>query len=287
MTETILLCIASYNTLSLGKHVLIRTLTSIVNAVLYLKKSNPETKVIISWVDDASTDNTVNCLEKFIEGQESYIKNCFNITKLATNRGQAYCRNFSTALFDSDYIAIFDSDDEMLENHLSICLQAIKSQNPEGKSYAAASTLVKVDEALNIHPDWLPIISNTIPNTKIVRRDVWEFLEGFSTQGLYKKTGAEDTDFLQALTHFFYLAGANVQTVYYHCYKDNALDKQLLKFQMDPKDYFSKEDTFDTHPELTKIREELHYNNIVYLENKLVALDFLSKFNHVMTKYNF
>lgn len=72
-------------------------------------------------VDDGSTDNTEEVVEKFLSDQVFYYKK--------PNAERAAARNFGTLLAKGDYINWFDSDDVMFFNHLQIAVNLIVQFN--------------------------------------------------------------------------------------------------------------------------------------------------------------
>lgn len=280
--ETISVCIASYNTLSRGQEVLERTIASIVNSIKHLYKTRNDVKVTISWVDDASKDDTLNEVKRLRNLQEEVIKENFFINSIQVNKGQAYCRNLAATLYNSDYICFFDSDDEMYENHFFVCLMLMQALNKEGKKFALGSTYLETNEK-DLHPYWLDAISNSSPNTKIIRREVWEFIEGIPTDFIYKKVGEEDVAFKRIVNRFFEIAYSKKVTSKYWNYPGSNLDMQLEKFRTDPKKYV---ETYTKVPkDLLPIRTKLLNQKIEYLEQKFKVLNLCDKFNHLATNF--
>ena len=60
-------------------------------------------KLII--VDDASRDNTVELINKFLKDDR------INLIKLKKNKGAGFCRNLAIRISNSQYVAFIDSDD--------------------------------------------------------------------------------------------------------------------------------------------------------------------------------
>ena len=281
--ETISVCIPSHNTLSRGEEVLKRAVNSISTSIKYLYSQRNDVKVIISWVDDASTDETVNEIKRLRELQEPIIKDNFFITPLQINKGQAYCRNLAATLYKSDFICLFDSDDEMYENHISICYDLMNVKNEKGEKFGLASTSIDTSEE-DIHPYWRGAISDTAPNTKIIRRDVWEFIEGMPMDFIYKKIGQEDEAFIMIYQNFFYPVKTEIITGKYWNYPGSNLDKQIKKFQTDPNNYLPELETKEDKK--SAFFKDLFINKkIEYLEQKIKVLNLYDKFDYLMKKF--
>lgn len=268
--EKLLICIPSHNTLSRGVHVLERTIRSLDEAIKYAKKQFSDLEIFVSWVDDASNDNTP--LEVM------HIFNMFDIpnslmTVLENNKGAAFCRNLAASLIDSDYITFFDSDDIMYPEHLTELYKLMKLKNNEGFYYGIGMTKLRFDSEVEMHKSWLPDVTRQtslyVPFTKIIRREVWEFLEGFPEEYLYNITGSEDHDFAWLILYFFQLGFSDKETVLYCNYPGSFLDKKRIMFANDKKDY--KEYLFENSfiEKLNKKRVDLFEKRKRYIQNKI------------------
>ena len=91
--------------------------SSTIESVLSQTYTNFE--VII--VDDGSTDNTEEVIQKFLSDKVRYYKK--------SNGERAAARNFGTRLAKGDYINWFDSDDIMLPDHLKEAADALQKYN--------------------------------------------------------------------------------------------------------------------------------------------------------------
>lgn len=267
--EKLLICIPSHNTLSRGAYVLERTIKSLDNAIKYAKNQFPDLEIFVSWVDDASTDNTP--LEVMHIFNMLDIPNSL-MTALENNKGAAFCRNLAASLIDSDYITFFDSDDIMYPEHLTELYNLMKLKNNEGFCYGIGMTKLQFDSEVEIHKSWLPDVKRQtslyVPFTKIIRREVWEFLEGFPEEYLYNITGSEDHDFAWLILEFFQLGFSDKETVLYCNYPGSFLDKKRIMFANDKKD--CKKYLFENSfiEKLNKKRLELFKNRLSYLKKK-------------------
>jgi hypothetical protein len=178
-----------------------------------------------------------------------------------------------------------DSDDEFKKEHIKVCYDMIRTTDSAGRKFGLASTLAYIDPILRVHPDWIPRISSTIPITKIVRREVWEFIEGFPVNDIYKKTGCEDEDFMKLVCHFFgYIQTKSEQTVEYKNYPGSFFDRQLSKFRKHPN--FMEPDKDDKEKtELHRIRLQTISEKLNYLKNKLVFTEWYNRLEGIVTLY--
>lgn len=79
-------------------------------------------------VDDASTDNTKNVVNRYNDERIKYIS-------YTTNRGNAYARNIGVKHANSDLITFLDSDDEYLPNYLKTSLEYYNHFSKEIKNF--------------------------------------------------------------------------------------------------------------------------------------------------------
>lgn len=256
-TPSLAVCIASHNTLTSRKEGLDNCLESLRKSVTHFQEKHPEVAVSVSWVDDASTDQTWE-----------YVQEHLNLpligTKLKCCSHQGYARNLAAKLTNATYLTFCDSDDRFLKEHLAQCFESISCENSEYKKYGIAYTQARIDPALGIHPDWKQRISYTIPITKIIHRTAWEFVEGFPVHEIYKSTGAEDQDLMMLLGSIFKILRIDTETVEYCCYPNSFFERQLPKFRQDPA---SATLTADEQAKL-----ELHRAREVYIQAKLELL---------------
>jgi len=278
--ETICIAVSSYNTLSTRKEGLDDCIGGLRSSIELFNRHYPDVKVIISWIDDASTDGTLDYVEETFTNSNLQRK----LLRLEKNSHQGYCRNLATKLVDSDYIMFCDSDDKFKENHIAVCYDIMKTQTPTDRYFAMISTQAYLDPELRVYPDWKSRISGTIPITKIIRRDVWEFLEGFPVNDIYKKTGCEDQDFFQLVNYFFLVGSCPTQTVEYCCYPESFFECQLEKFQKHP-NYKTPSKREKIYANLHRIREIYNGYRLEYFRHKLMNTEWYSKLEHVLTKY--
>jgi len=279
MEEKIVICVASYNTLSTREKGLYDCLDGLKKSISYFYRLHPDVKAVVSWVDDASTDNTLSVVHEELQG---FVE--LKSLKLNINSHQGYCRNLATKLVDSDYIMFCDSDDVFLENHIKVCYDIIKGTDSANRLLGIGSTNIYLDPSLRVHPDWFQRIAGTIPITKIIRRDIWEFMEGFPVNDIYKLTGCEDQDFIQLAQHFFMIAMCQERTVEYRSYPGSFFERQLPKFRKHPNLMTPSDDGKDLL-DLHQIRLDFTKTRLTYLKNKLVYTEWYNKLEKYCTHY--
>lgn len=72
-------------------------------------------------VDDNSTDNTLEVVKRYLEGEENV-----KILKNQNSKGVSGARNFGMQNATGEYIAFLDSDDEYLPNHIEDSVQVLE-----------------------------------------------------------------------------------------------------------------------------------------------------------------
>src|SRR6218665_334920 len=94
-------------------HLIEKTILSILN------QTSSNFEVIV--VDDGSTDNTEEVVSKFLSETFRYFK--------IPNSERGAARNHGTSHAIGDYVNWFDSDDEMLPNHVEMIQKMIDMHN--------------------------------------------------------------------------------------------------------------------------------------------------------------
>lgn len=218
-----------------------------------------------SWVDDGSSDGTAEWLTARLRPDDGEL-----LTINQTNSYATLARNQAVARLRSDIVNIFDSDDEMLPNHLVTGCDALRARDASGQSFGCASTLTGFGDSGALHPEWIKRISIVNVNTTFYRRCVWEFVEGMPSPQVYRVVGCEDQDLLEIVRPFFPIGFFEVVTARYWRYDGNAFDRQLKKFQSDPAVPAGIDRTPAAgHRQLHDGREAWVKQHIQYLKTKL------------------
>lgn len=285
--EKILIVVPSYNIISTrGEHCLNNSIDSIIKAYAFLQNKFPNVEVNCVWVDDASTDGTYEKVVEIINSYEPSIAEIFETFFLAVNKGAAFCRNYAVALKKADYICFLDADDEMLENHLAICYDLINKNNDVGKKAAVGITKALFDEKYNIHESWKEHLCTGFPMTKIIRYDVFNFVEGFPVQEIYRKSGGEDFELIRRIMHFFRPIFCNKSTIKYNIYENSTMGKRLASYEVpidDYNEYLKKDPVYQKEYNKNKKNKNIiSKEHLKYLEYKFKKMGFKEKFSDLI-----
>lgn len=277
-SPSVSVCVASHNTLSTRKNGLEKCLQGLNNSVAQFKKTFPNSEITISWVDDASSDNTWEYVQQHITAPLTGLQ-----LKVCSQQG--YARNLAAKLTHSDLIMFCDSDDFFYPQHIVQSVETILQPSENQKQYAAVSTTAHMSAELKIHENWIPKISHTIPITKIFHRVAWEFIEGFPVNDLYKITPVEDQDLMMLMASVFEIKKLEEETVEYICYAGSSFDRQLHKFQMDPTLQSLSEEDQKNLP-IHQARERFLNEKLELLKTKLIHGNWHEKLSQFAVKYS-
>ena len=174
-----------------------------------------------------------------------------------------------------------DSDDEMGENHLAICYYGMQRLDKNGKKSAVGITKAIFDEQYDIHETWKNNLSYGLPITKVIRYEAWEFIEGFPTQGFFRKYGGEDFHLMLLLNEFFEPIYANEETVKYNIYENSIVGKLLdcYKHPLSEHDETCKKnpERFKIYKITKKIRQKIFKEQLKYLNFKFQKMGLKEK----------
>ena len=99
----------------------------IVDTLMTLKEQNYRPLEVI-LIDDASTDKTVNKIQKFIENNSEKEFNIFLYLN-KTNKGACFCRNHGLHNSTGKYIQFLDSDDFLHVDKIDIQVKSLEKNN--------------------------------------------------------------------------------------------------------------------------------------------------------------
>jgi len=99
----------------------------IVDTLINLKEQNYRPLEVI-LIDDASTDKTVNKIQKFIENNSEKEFNIFLYSN-KTNKGACFCRNHGLHNSTGKYIQFLDSDDLLHVDKIDIQVKSLENNN--------------------------------------------------------------------------------------------------------------------------------------------------------------
>lgn len=224
--KTIVVATASYNNLTTrGESTLTRMIDSVRAARAELHRSGLA-RMVWSWVDDGSTDGTAEWLRARLRPDDAE-----HLTANETNNWVAVARNMAVARFRSDYVHLFDSDDEMFPGHLVAGVRGLEEPDRDGRRFGVATTRIDMGATDDIHPEWIDVISAIHVNTTFYRREVWDFVEGLPALAIYRHIGCEDQDMGATVRPFFAFRQVPEVTSRYWRYDGNYFDRQIAKFR--------------------------------------------------------
>ena len=136
-------------------------------------------------VNDASTDNTKQVLENYLDGY----KNLITVIELTTNKGPGTARNIGIRHAMGKYVAIMDDDDISLERRLERQVEVLEGAPEVGLCFSSVKNIDQHGNLISVHPKVLTqgefpsnpkdiffhliLKGNIIPNVTIMaRRDI-------------------------------------------------------------------------------------------------------------------
>ncbi|MEC4990335.1 MAG: glycosyltransferase [Oscillatoria sp. PMC 1068.18] len=243
--------------------VVTKTLDSIIASVNFFQQNYPQAAQVkseIIVVNDASTDNTLDILNKLVSNNYP-----LKIITHNTNKGAGAARNTGVNNSQGEILFFCDGDDLFYPHHIYVCFLLLNHQpQPGNKIYLklqinqnnytiplpekpidAIKTGVRIKD--KIHPNWRKPIENSLTINTCIRRQCHEFIGGFPEDEVYKKIrGGEDCSYYRYLFKFFKIGAINLETVEYVRYPGNSFDKQLEKYQFPPGEYHESRSTEET-----------------------------------------
>jgi glycosyltransferase involved in cell wall biosynthesis len=121
-SEFITVLMATYQ----GEKYLEEALNSILSNILDLKMNNIDIKVQLLIVDDGSTDNTANIVQRFVKDHANELETCYIKQE---NCGQAKSFENATNPIKGSLVLLLDSDDKFLPHKLRRVINA-SQENP-------------------------------------------------------------------------------------------------------------------------------------------------------------
>ena len=221
MTQRVVVVVPAYD----GEATIAAAIASIAASVAHhrARRADPA-EVMAVIVDDASPDGSASVAVAALERHGL----AGRITRHECNRGTCAARNTGAALVDSDVLMFLDQDDLFLPGHIDVCLELLAAYPQCG----FAKTGVELNQP--VHPDWLPIIANTLVMTMAVRTPCHQLAGGFyDIEGL-RVWRAEDMMYSKLMGALFRGVRTSDVTIRHHHRADNSFDRQLAKFQAPP-----------------------------------------------------
>lgn len=169
-------------------------------------QTRPPDEIIV--VDDASTDDSVDIVEKWMmdDAQTERIHTFIHLIRHDRNTGNVGGpRNTGIAATDAEFIICLDSDDMLEPEYIETLLPAIQDRHEVGVVYSGVQTQEdSTTGERRLWPGWprlfdwqwtttlLPDRANTcIPTASLFRREMWERCGGYDAG----RRAAEDADF--------------------------------------------------------------------------------------------
>ncbi len=147
-------------------------------------------------VDDCSTDGSFAVAEQLCE-----LDPRIAAFSLPENSGPARARNYGAGFATGHYLAFLDSDDEYLDGHLEMAVDALES-NRELTAVKAGVEFLDARGEVLVGPDdpRHEALEFSLPNNVVLLREAFLDMGGFPTHAVFRGThGGEDVAFNQAL----------------------------------------------------------------------------------------
>lgn len=154
-------------------------------------------------VDDASTDDSVSKVERYIENQMDGVETRFYFLQHAKNSGTAGAsRNTGIGTATGEFIVTLDSDDMLAPTYIATCIAAIEKDRAVGVVYTGVQTLIEETGKRQVIPGWpIPFDwswmterksppNNCIPTASMFRREMWVRAGGYD-EGIRNGEDAE------------------------------------------------------------------------------------------------
>lgn len=249
ITPLISIIIPAYNV----SKVILETLESV--------KQQTYTNWEIILVNDCSTDDTLEIATKF----SNYNKNKFKIISNINNRGLTNTRNIAVSHASGEWLALLDSDDVWLPNHLETLMDEFAKDSELNMIYSGC--LVFLDNVNNvifkqeISEDMLNNFNVSLfthqiginPCTVLINKKVWQTVGGMDIQF----TSCEDKDFFisSAKLGFKFKFSEQHTALYRKHSNGNAMSNNTIKMTFANIKIYEKHFDWDAIPLKIRINE--------------------------------
>jgi len=177
--------------------------------------AQPEAAQILV-VDDASTDASVEVIRRYAQHDAR-----IDVLQMPANGGAARARNWAALHAAHPLVAFLDADDEYLPGALATA-RAFLSAHPRQASVRLDVEFADFPPQIAAHPAFAALgaqLSNTVPSSLVIRREVFAALGGFPLDAFFRRHGGEDGPLALALRGAFgnpRLADAKRVRMHYH-----------------------------------------------------------------------
>lgn len=192
------------------------TLASIEASIRFHRDAGSTDVVVISVVDDASSDDTVMRVRAFAQRSECVVL----LAVQSSNRGRAAARNRALAAADADAFFFLDHDDRFHPEHIHVCLDTLAS-HPHADY---VQTRVRLSDP--VHPEWSRRIEASLTQNLCVRARCHRLIGGFHEEPAVEAYGCDDVLYNRTLHALFHGIRVAHATVDFTRRPGNSLDRQ-------------------------------------------------------------
>ena len=215
------------------------TLASVEASICFHRDTGSSDIVVISVVDDASSDGTVGLVRAFAERSQCVVL----LAVQPSNRGRAVARNRAVAAADAGALLFLDHDDRFHPEHVHVCLDTLASHPHAGY----VQTRVSLSDP--VHPEWSRRIEASLTQNLCVRSRCHRLIGGFHEEPEVEAYGCDDVLYNRTLHALFHGVRIPRATVEFTRRPGNSLDRQYERKFSRPFD--------DSQPTITAAQREL------------------------------
>lgn len=195
------------------------TLASVEVSIGFHRDTGSTDVVVVSVVDDASSDDTVRRVRAFAECSDCIVL----LAVQPANRGRAAARNRAAGAADADAVLFLDHDDRFHPDHVRVCLDTL-SRHPH-----ADYVQTRVALADPVHPDWHPRIEASLTQNLCVRARCHRLIGGFHEEPEVEAYGCDDVLYNRTLHALFHGVRVPRATVEFTRRFGNSFDRQYAR----------------------------------------------------------
>ncbi len=205
-----------------------RALDSVLAAADFYRARDPEARIHICVIDDASPDGSH---ARALGWARAHPEQSVAVIAHNRNRGVGPARNLGAASARGGYLWFLDADDVFLPPHLFLTAHVL-NVTPEAAFVRTGMLFDRIDATIT--PEWRAASENSYPCNLCVRRECHEFVGGFPEEAPFLPALAEDVAYARALNSLFGGVKIAEKTVHYTMREDNALARQSAEMTGGP-----------------------------------------------------